>query len=524
MGHLLAIVTGKLALVYSVFDLSYAKSAAGCPREVMWMVDHSHAITDLVFSADDHTIYTCSVDGAVYEWSVGCCTRKAEYVFKGSCVSRILVAGRQIVAVVDNSLPGYHVSHSAAHSGAADRTSHNHNHNHNHNRVRVPDSQQSEPQQESVQTSFLATWEGQHVIEEVTSVLCDFRITSIASFYSRDSEQDALVIGTADGRVIISLLPFPLQALSLAASLLHHIGTTDCRPGSPSRPTTHQSTESKESKENSKPSTPQTTATSSTRTGSVSGADGVSRVGADIGIACPAEVQGTDCVTDGTGLASSPPAAFAGSLKVSGCRVFSNHNGPVSSLCVSRSGLWVITGGDDGAMFILGTSARYNLTTEIPECQAIECKVTMINREFAREQSSRIVDMERWAADETVARERIMAVERLTFSSEIQKLQAALKREVSKRDNIILNERTEAIKRTKDLHAEIENVKITSASKTKSLEFSYEMKLAQESSYLDKLRQAYDEFIGTLSYYLTIEFYTVLFNYFIFMWLFIQNT
>jgi len=148
----------------------------------------------------------------------------------------------------------------------------------------------------------------------------------------------------------------------------------------------------------------------------------------------------------------------------------------------------------------------------------------MINREFAREQSSRIVDMERWAADETVARERIMAVERLTFSSEIQKLQAALKREVSKRDNIILNERTEAIKRTKDLHAEIENVKITSASKTKSLEFSYEMKLAKESSYLDKLRQAYDEFIGTLSYYLTIEVYTVLFNYFIFMWLFIQNT
>lgn len=64
-----------------------------------------------------------------------------------------------------------------------------------------------------------------------------------------------------------------------------------------------------------------------------------------------------------------------------------------------------------------------------------------------------------------------------------------MKREVQKRDEIILNERNETIKRVKELHSEIEHAKTTGSSQLKALEVNYERKLAQESSYLQKMQQ-----------------------------------
>jgi hypothetical protein len=48
------------------------------------MMDHVSPISDLVFSEDDSKLFTCALDGAIYEWAVGVSGRVREFVFKGT--------------------------------------------------------------------------------------------------------------------------------------------------------------------------------------------------------------------------------------------------------------------------------------------------------------------------------------------------------------------------------------------------------------------------------------------------------
>jgi hypothetical protein len=88
-----------------------------------------------------------------------------------------------------------------------------------------------------------------------------------------------------------------------------------------------------------------------------------------------------------------------------------------------------------------------------------------------------------------------MAVMKLSYTKQINELESKIKREVEKRDKIIIQEREEHIKRSKLHKQEIEGLKDKDEKELTQLEINYEKKLAKESLYLDKMKQAYDEYV-----------------------------
>ena len=71
----------------------------------------------------------------------------------------------------------------------------------------------------------------------------------------------------------------------------------------------------------------------------------------------------------------------------------------------------------------------------------------------------------------------------------LKELEARLKREVSKRDAIILNERENHQKQKYELTNEISNFEQKQSEILTRVELGYEQRLAQEALYLDRMRQ-----------------------------------
>ena len=71
----------------------------------------------------------------------------------------------------------------------------------------------------------------------------------------------------------------------------------------------------------------------------------------------------------------------------------------------------------------------------------------------------------------------------------VAELETRLKREVSKRDAIILNERENHRKQKLQLNGEISSFERKQAEIVARVELGYEQKLAQEALYLDRMRQ-----------------------------------
>jgi hypothetical protein len=67
------------------------------------------------------------------------------------------------------------------------------------------------------------------------------------------------------------------------------------------------------------------------------------------------------------------------------------------------------------------------------------------------------------------------------------------KREVSKRDKIILSERDDHRKQKQHLNGELDSFEKRKSELVARVELGYEQKLAQEALYLDRMRQAYEE-------------------------------
>jgi len=91
-GHLLAVVTGKLAQIFSLFLTDYNSPALyGQPTRIMMLTDHIAPITDIAFSRDDSVLFTTSSDGSIYSWIVGAYSRHQEYVHRGVSARRVAV-------------------------------------------------------------------------------------------------------------------------------------------------------------------------------------------------------------------------------------------------------------------------------------------------------------------------------------------------------------------------------------------------------------------------------------------------
>ena len=124
------------------------------------------------------------------------------------------------------------------------------------------------------------------------------------------------------------------------------------------------------------------------------------------------------------------------------------HSGPVSCIVVVDSGFWIISGGEDGAINILGTTRRYGPDVEIPECSTPESNVGLMDITNVREMTKKLSMMESYIDDTVIRKDREITHIKMFSEKQISKLEGVLKREVHKRDTIIIQERNENIRTT----------------------------------------------------------------------------
>ena len=170
------------------------------------------------------------------------------------------------------------------------------------------------------------------------------------------------------------------------------------------------------------------------------------------------------------------------------------HSGSVSCIAITDSGFWIISGGVDGAINIIGTTRRYGPDVEIPECSTPESTVGLMNITNVRYMTKKLHMMESNIEDTVVRKDREITW-KMFSEKQIHKLENVLKREVHKRDTIIVQERNENIRKAKEIVREYEEKLEAERKACANLEVKYEKKLAKEGAYLDKMKQSYDEFV-----------------------------
>ncbi len=98
---------------------------------------------------------------------------------------------------------------------------------------------------------------------------------------------------------------------------------------------------------------------------------------------------------------------------------------------------------------------------------------------------------------ETNKKDYDLKVEKILESKDkmVQDLQARMQKEVKQRDEAILHSRNEYLKLKTGMNGEIAAIRKQCNDSICELELTYEQKLSQESLYLDKMKQAYDEYV-----------------------------
>jgi hypothetical protein len=189
----------------------------------------------------------------------------------------------------------------------------------------------------------------------------------------------------------------------------------------------------------------------------------------------------------------------ASTLNTSLCKSLQLHKSAVSSVTISMSGLWIFSAGADGTVFMLSTSirARDTIMASYPpeETTASENEYVVTEREQLSGLRSRLADVESIISE--IKRDSERTITKLTESgAEVKsELEKRLKMEVKKRDEIIIRGREDLIKSNKNYNDIISKMKVDHAREISELESLYEKKLSKESLYLEKMRQAYDEFV-----------------------------
>jgi WD40 repeat protein len=349
-GHLLAVVTGKLGQVFSTNNYSYAPAdfKLSAHREMV-MTDHSANINDIVWSTDDSYLFTCANDGSVYSWKVFGTRRDADYISKGLIASKVVVG----TSLVKNPIIAYFEVEAFVPTlgkRASSRTI----------RLTSPDQEGQPPSSAKSSRSRRgsvsakvsqfgdAGFDGSFLIGKNKQLLAlwydnvsltpsiinlDTPVTAITlGKFDGIESQDVCVLGLYDGRILISLLPFPVRVVQ--------------------DPTMN------------------------------------------IGI-MPTNVTTAISTDDSNQLTSDDVSAQSEYLNEVHCKVIQLHASSTQSVVISRTGLWVISGGLDGSIFMLGTSSRAKEMLNIPEySQAPECTLVLTDKNRLKTIRERIEEVD----------------------------------------------------------------------------------------------------------------------------------
>jgi hypothetical protein len=132
----------------------------------------------------------------------------------------------------------------------------------------------------------------------------------------------------------------------------------------------------------------------------------------------------------------------------------------------------------------------------IPEfTQAPECGIILTEKYRLKTIRERIDEVDVLIEDTKKGCDRLINKQNEQHKQAMDDLANRMKLEIKKRDEIIINGREDQAKVVKRLNDEITEHKSSAQKDLSELELRYERKLANESLYLEKMRQAYDEFI-----------------------------
>jgi hypothetical protein len=451
-GHLLAIVTGRIAQIFHMFNFDYSIiDYSASPSRELVISDVNASITDLNFSRDDSMIFTTCSDGAVYSWKMSeKGLRDGEYIYKGVPATKIIVGSTSdkdtpIIACYE-STPSDGNSTLGSISNITRRSSikmvkknsivktdgNLTNNDSNSRKLNSRDGNESEKLK-----YFLVFWKGNITPTGETIIYLETPVTCISlSTLDGNPKTDICVLGFIDGRVLISSLPLPLKVLNpnpqIAFSGHFH-----------------------------------------------------------------SDSPGTKLLTNSSGLCDfNEETEQYLNENSTHCKHIQLHSSAVVSVAISASSLWVISTGADGSIFFLATNSKSKELTEIPEYVfSNENNFISTEKTHLLDLETRLHDVHHLIEDKQRECDNIMIKDGEVHHREIEQLKIAMEREVKKRDIIILNCREEQSKISRELKGEIQNLKYQFERNQNELEVSYEQKLTQESLYLETMRQAYDEHV-----------------------------
>lgn len=539
--------------------------------------DHIAPITDVDFNRDDSRIITTSSDGCIYYWKVGALTRDQEYVFKGMTVNKVALSKNSkkethIVALCENH------NESQGHQGpaeamlmrrqstmmqrrntrsidaaaiAADALAFTHNST-SYGPSDVPtmylglDRDQSSSSlgrravpaatQHSTRKTFLAVWKDglSEAAPRLISLESEARCIALGDTDGPD-KFDVCVLGMADGRILITVLPFPGTFQRMID--VHTSATITQMPPSPGSEQ-HLKTQARRHKgflastsetpaaminktqrkvsglftqfENPAQDATVTTARTATDADSSVMSYGQQqqhrqsshRDSDDLSL--PSRQSGTFDAqdftsalnTDRSGAPAVKDAVQTEYLDEARCHQLRMHCGPVSTVTVSRNGMWIFSAGFDGVVHMYATSKKALELMEVPvPSDTFENRFHLVEGSKLRALRHQLHDTERLI--ETNRKDYDLKVEKILESKDkmVLDLQARMLKEVKQRDEAIIHSRNEYLKLKTGMNGEIAAIRKQCNDSICELELTYEQKLSQESLYLDKMKQAYDEYV-----------------------------
>ena len=408
---------------------------------MMTIAGHGSTISDLVFSADDCRIFSCSVDGTVYSHAVNLIPSAEVVPFTGEYFTR----GAAAIKIVTNLKGVIIVCYDS-------RTSIG---------------------------GHLAIWHSGDLSDSPMIVQLDVSVREIAlgrtQSTSGDMSQDICMMGAADGSILVSVFPLPT-----VTTISNPLTQASCSLGfldefAPSL-------------------------------GNVGDQYSVPSISSGQSRSSVLSRRGSSPMSSG-----APKVLFSGDMQVketatyldcSRCKIFHLHCGSVTSVAISADGNRMFSSGEDGAVFMLSASRPSKAKVGDADEETVVAASIEMQSEPLRGNSLMLADKRSFEAlrSHTVDIRSVMeeklrdtekAFSKLSEQSDlkVKELEARLKREVSKRDAIILNERENHQKQKSELTGEILNFEQKQSEIVTRVELGYEQRLAQEALYLDRMRQ-----------------------------------
>lgn len=613
-GHLLAVVTGKIAQLFSVFQPESDLPKPGdTPLRVVALCDHIAPITDLIFLRGDTKIVTSSSDGCVYQWAVGHAARDKEFVLKGIAATHIAASLHQRVggmiavsfvgaaaesvstaaAVINkrrtsilmnrrmssrgfgddsnNNGPSRDSSAdlSKALSAFAVNKSNNDNSSSLHNQLlkdaaatlasaRAAQGQPTESQSQQQQReknggsvgsqNFLAFWATGDISSAPQLVYLDQPVRAMALGRSGGADRlDLCVLGFPDGRVLVSLLPVPLISLDLSGSRPPSRNVNPAQSGggvysiinaarvqanvNKQRNRKHSqllASHGEQSDEKVAEGVAFNRGNSNTATKgrkpAVSGGghhanpreNALQRwsiIQETVTSPTAATVHGDDSnnhtednSNGGDGKEKEKDKDNSNNIRLildtDKCRVIRVFVGAVCSLAFSSDGEWLIAGGEDGCVALLATARQDNDSSIDDDYDYDYENDKDAPRQFFLLEKSRLSSLrsklgELESALDQSYKDSELHVHKLMEGKEkiLQELETRLRKEIAKRDDAIVSGRKEYLSMKRSMTEQLDSLNKTSQEALSAMELQYEKRLAGDALYLDKLKQAYDEYV-----------------------------